>query len=95
MAEPEILKFDGEPILVPTGPLTDDMRTRIEKSAAGMLREGSKLAILALLDAETGKPLKGKFGVAVRAGDHLTFTVEGQKTFGGKSSGFVGFIAEF
>lgn len=91
----EILKFDGDPIRVAPGPLTDGTKQRIEQSVTQNLSGGSKIAVIAMLDAETGERLDGKLGVAVRVGKHFVLSAEAQHTFGGKSSGFLGLVAEF
>lgn len=91
----DILKIDGNPIMVPTGPLSDGTLARVEKAVGLHVPDGKHLAVLMMLDKKTGDPMTGGAGVAVRIGNNWQLTAEAKKVFGGPAAGFVGLVGTF
>lgn len=82
----EELKIDGEAIRVPTGPLTDGTKDRIEQAVGLTIPDGKHLVLLAVMD-QSGP----RFGAAVKAGDHWKFAAD----WDGKHEGFIGIVGVF
>jgi hypothetical protein len=91
----QVLKFDEEAIHIPAGPLTDGTQQRIEKAVGLSIPDGKHIAVLAMIDGATNRPIAGSFGVAVRVGEHWKLTAEAKHTFGGATSGFAGIVGVF
>lgn len=91
----DVLRFNEEPIKIPAGVLTDGTRDHIEKAVALNVPEGAHLAVLAMLDEQTGQPLTGHFGAAVKLGTHWKLTAEAEHTFGGPTKGMLGVVGVF
>lgn len=90
-----ILHLDGDPIHVKPGPLTDGTKDRIERAVGLTIPDGKTLAVIGLLEKDGGRPLRGGFGVAIRAGDSWKLVIEGSKELDGPASGFVGVVGVF
>ncbi len=90
-----VITFDGEPIHVADGPLTDGTVQRIEHAVALNVPDGAHVAVLALLDADGRAKPEAKFGVAWRIDNHWKLAVETDLHWGGKATGSVGIVGVF
>ena len=91
----DVLVFDEEPIKVPFGPLDNGIRQKIENAVALNVPEDKHVAVLAMLDHQTGEPLKAQLGAAVRAGKNWKLTADAEHVFGGPSSAKLGIVGVF
>jgi hypothetical protein len=90
MADAAALTFNEEPIHVPSGPLEDGTKKRIESAVGLNVPEGAHLAILALLDADGKAKPEGKFGVAWKIDNHWKLAGEVDRTGVGSRPGSSG-----
>jgi hypothetical protein len=92
-----ILHLDGDPILVKPGPLTDDTRARIERAVSLAIPPGKQLAVVAVLDGSSGKPITGTAGVAwkIAGSDHWKLAAEVSARWDGPVRGQVGIVGVF
>jgi hypothetical protein len=90
-----ILTMNEEPIHVPSGPLTDGSKKRIEDAVGLNVPDGAHLAVLALLDKDGNAKPEGKFGLAWKVDKHWQLATEVSKTWDGPVHGFVGIVGVF
>jgi hypothetical protein len=82
----DILTLDGDAIHVPTGPLTDGTKARIERAVGLNIPDGKHLVLLGLLDKDGPR-----FGAAVKVGEHWKLAADWDT----HHSGMVGIVGVF
>lgn len=82
----DVLRIDGDAIRVPTGPLTDGTKARIEQAVSLNVPDGKHLALLAVLDKDGPR-----FGAAVKIGDHWKLAAD----WDSHHSGMIGIVGVF